>query len=250
MPPLRCSLPLELGTGIEFVAETGSTNADIVTRLRNGDLLPEGYWLVADRQTEGRGRQGRTWFDGMGNFMGSSLVHRQPSDPSAPSLALMAGLAVWDAVSRCIPDPSCMMLKWPNDVLLGRAKLAGILLEAVEQAVIVGIGVNLAMAPDLPDRPATALSSIGPAPDRDVFATTLANSFAAELARWRQYGLEPLMSRWQSIAHPLGTPLTLRLPGTTVPLMGSYAGLDRDGALLLQLADGSVRVVHAGDVFV
>lgn len=233
---------------VQTVSETGSTNADLAARLRAGEAVPEGYWLVADRQTAGRGRQGREWFDGAGNFMGSTLVRPGPGDPPVSSLAFVAGLAVWDAVSQFLSGRPELQLKWPNDLLLGRAKLAGILLEAVGGVVVVGIGVNLDSAPDLPDRPAMALSALGPAPDRDVFARTLTTSFAAELVRWRQYGLEPLLSRWQSVAHPPGTPLTVLEPGAE-PVKGTFAGLDPDGALRLALADGSVRIVHAGDVF-
>ena len=211
--------------------------------------MPEGHWLVADRQTAGRGRQGREWFDGTGNFMGSTVVWPQPADPPAPSLSFAAGLAVWEAASRFVPDPSALMLKWPNDCLLGGAKLAGILMESVEGAIIVGVGVNLASAPDISDRPATALSAFGPAPDRDVFASSLGDAFAAELDRWRHYGLEPLLSRWQSVAHPSGTPLTVHEPGAG-PVSGTFAGLDRDGALRLRCTDGSIRVAHAGDVMV
>ena len=79
---------------IRTVAQTGSTNADLAARLAAGDVVPEGDWLVADRQTAGRGRQGRPWSDGAGNFMGSTVVHPGPGDPPVPTLALVAGLGV------------------------------------------------------------------------------------------------------------------------------------------------------------
>ena len=233
---------------IERLAETGSTNADLSARLRAGPSLPEGFWLVADRQTAGRGRQGREWCDGAGNFMGSTLVRLGPDDPPASSLAFVAGIAAWEAVSHYLTEPSGLKLKWPNDVLLDGAKLCGILLEAGEGVVVVGVGVNLASAPDIPGRPTTALAQVGPAPDRDSFAAVLADFFALQLARWRQYGLEPLLSRWQSIAHPPGTALTVQEPGAE-PVKGFYDGLAPSGALRLKLADGSIRIVHAGDVY-
>lgn len=237
-----------MGAQIEILAETGSTNADFAARVRAGERIAEGFWLLADRQSAGRGRQGREWFDGVGNFMGSTMVRLAPGDPPAPTLALVAGLAVWEAVSHALAAPTGLTLKWPNDLLLGGAKLAGILLEGAEDAVIVGIGVNLASAPALPDRPAVALSALGPAPDRNSFAATLAHAFAEECERWRRYGLAPLLARWQSAAHPVGTPLTVQEPGAS-PVQGTFAGLAADGALQLRLADGSIRVVHAGDVF-
>lgn len=232
---------------IQTVPETGSTNADLAAGLRAGEALAEGYWLVADRQNAGRGRQGRTWFDGHGNFMGSTIVRPHERDPAPSSLALLAGLALYEAIVPLIASPADLSLKWPNDLMLGGAKLAGILLEREGQAIIVGIGVNLAAAPDLPDRRTVALSSYGPAPDRDIFAASLAASFDRELERWRTYGLDPLVRRWESVAHPSGTRLRVHPPGEE-PIEGAFAGLTGDGALRLRLADGHSRVIHAGDV--
>ena len=232
---------------IQTVPETGSTNADLAARLGAGDMVREGDWLVADRQTDGKGRQGRAWFDSAGNFMGSTVVQLGAGEPPAGTLALVAGLALIEAVAPLIPPPQLAQLKWPNDVLIGEAKLAGILLERVADAVVVGIGVNLAAAPELPGRATVALSAYGPAPDRDTFATTLAQSFDRELERWRTFGTESLVRRWLIAGHPLGTPLLVGEPGTE-PLSGTFAGLTADGALQLRLADGTTRVLHAGEV--
>lgn len=232
---------------IETVAETGSTNTDLLDRLRAGERVPEGFWLVADRQSSGRGRQGRAWTGGSGNFMGSTVVHRMPTDPPAPSLALLAGLALHETVSALVPDARLLRLKWPNDLLYGQAKLAGILLEGQGDAIVVGIGVNLAHAPEVPGRKILACSAFGPAPDRDLFADMLAAGFDRELERWRTYGLEPLLRRWQAAALPEGTALTVH-DGTAEPVSGTFAGLAADGSLLLRMADGATRSIHAGDV--
>ena len=232
---------------IEVLPETGSTNADLAARAAAGEALREGHWLVANRQTAGRGRQGRAWFDGTGNFMGSSWVERRAGDPAPGTLALAAGLAVHEAVAPLIPPPHRAVLKWPNDVLVGGAKLCGILLEGSGQGVIVGIGVNLAQAPAVEERETLALSAFGPAPDRDLFAETLARCFAQELDRWRTFGLEPLVRRWLLAGHSVGTPLLVGEPGE-VPLSGTFAGLAADGALQLRLVDGTTRAIHAGEV--
>ncbi len=232
---------------IRTVADTGSTNADLIARLGGGDRVPEGDWLVADRQTAGRGRQGRTWFDGHGNFMGSTVVHIADGDPPAHTLALVAGLAVYEAVQPWCPNPSALMLKWPNDLLLGGAKLCGILLERAGGSVVVGIGVNLAAAPELADRRTVALSMLGPAPDRDAFATALAASLDRELERWRTFGLAPMIRRWLAVGTPVDTPLSVHEPDGNV-VQGRFAGLDEEGTLRLRLEDGSVRAIHAGDV--
>ncbi len=144
-----------------------------------------------------------------------------------------------------LADPAPLSLKWPNDLLLGGAKLAGILLERVEQAVIVGIGVNLAHAPALPDRPtATLASAVGPGD----FARTLSAAFEHWVGRWRGEGLAAIRGAWLGRAHAIGAALRLHAPdGEAVE--GLFDGLAEDGALRLRLADGRGRVIHAGDVF-
>ena len=214
-------------------------------------MLAEDYWLVSDRQSAGRGRQGRVWFDGAGNFMGSTAVRLRAGDPAPHTLALVAGLAVHEAVSAHVPPPLRVTLKWPNDAMIGSgegaAKLAGILLERVGDWVVVGVGVNLAVAPPVAGRETVALAQFGPAPDRDSFARALAACFSAELARWRGAGLAPVISRWLAVGHPIGTPLRVGEPGGEA-ISGRFAGLDDDGALALTLPDGTIRAIHAGEV--
>lgn len=232
---------------IQFIPECGSTNDELAARLRAGERVLEGEWLVADRQTGGKGRQGRSWADAEGNFMGSTVIHPGVGDPPAASLALVAGLAVYEAVLPNLAEQPQLQLKWPNDLLLTGAKLAGILLERAGDAVIVGIGVNLASAPDVEGRATTALAPHGPAPERDFFAAQLAFHLDREIERWRGFGLEPLVARWLAAAHPKGTRLDVHGPGER-PVSGTFAGLTSEGALRLRLADGSERVIHAGDV--
>lgn len=229
---------------IEIVPRTGSTNADLSARLIAGEPPAEGHWLVADRQTAGRGRQGRPWHDGAGNFMGSTVVHLRSGDPPAQTLALLAGLSLHDLLTARVAKP--LTLKWPNDLLAGRAKLAGILLERVGDAIMVGIGVNLASAPALDDRETVALAELGADLPRDDFARDLAGHFAEDIERWRNYGLGPIVSRWTAAGHPVGTPLAIE-DGDGGRLAGRFAGLAEDGALQLRLEDGRVRVIHAGE---
>lgn len=232
---------------IQFVPEASSTSSEIAARLASGDSVAEGDWLVADRQTAGRGRHGRVWFDGTGNFMGSTVVRPRASDPSPASLALVTGLAVHATVAEYLPSNTIALLKWPNDVLIEGAKIAGVLLEASGSSVVIGIGVNLTVAPSLPDRATIALASLHKAPERDDFATALAERFALELQRWRDFGLSPIVRRWLAAAHPIGTRLLVGEPDEPA-IEGTFAGLTDDGALQLRLADGTVRVIHAGEV--
>lgn len=232
---------------IDTVAETGSTNADLLARLAAGGTIAEGYWLVADRQNAGRGRQGRQWLDGPGNFMGSTVVKLGAFDPPPASLSFAAALAVYGAAAGRIARPAALQLKWPNDVLLAGAKFCGILLEREGTHAVIGIGVNLAGAPRLADRETLALADMGTAPDRDLFAADLAECLAQELERWRHYGVGPMLSRWQAAAHQPGAVLSVH-SGLGERLTGTYTGLAEDGALCLRLDDGSTRVIHAGDV--
>lgn len=232
---------------IHVVPEVGSTNRALAVRVAEGELVPEGEWLVTDRQTEGRGRMGREWQDGAGNFMGSTLVHPSPGDPATPTLALVAGLAVHAVVAEMLADQiGSPRLKWPNDLLVGQAKLAGILLERERETVIVGIGVNLASAPRVAGRETIALSQIAKACDRDLFAEQLARQFDRDLRHWRDFGLAPIVRRWLAAAHPEGT--ALRVEGAEGTLDGSFAGLQDDGGLRVRLASGAVRIVYSGEV--
>jgi BirA family transcriptional regulator, biotin operon repressor / biotin---[acetyl-CoA-carboxylase] ligase len=232
---------------LEFVAETGSTSADLLARHAGGEPVHEGTWLVAARQSAGRGRQGRSWLDGPGNFMGSTAVRLLPQDPPPASLSFVAALAVYEVLLARVAKPLSLQLKWPNDVLLDGAKLAGILLERAGDAAVIGIGVNLAWSPELAGRATGHLRSIGPAPDRDAFARDLVVSFDRELDRWRQFGLDPILTRWLAAAHPVGAGLAVHgADGSRIS--GTFDGLEPDGALRLRLADGLVRVIHAGDV--
>lgn len=232
---------------IQFIPECVSTNDELAARLRAGERVAEGDWLVADRQTGGKGRQGRAWADAAGNFMGSTVVQLSAGDPLPSSLALAAGLAAYETVLPHVAEQTQLRLKWPNDLLLSGAKLAGILLERVGDAVIVGVGVNLAVAPQVGGRAVTALVEHGPAPERDFFAEQLAFHLVHELERWRGFGLEPLIARWQAAGHPAGTPLSAH-GADGEALRGTFAGLTPEGALRLRLADGTERVIHAGDI--
>ena len=232
---------------IEFVARTGSTNMDLLGRIARGERIAEGYWLVADRQTEGRGRQGRAWLDAPGNFMGSTVVHLLPGDPLPASLSFVAAMAAYEVVVNHLAAPQSLVIKWPNDLMLAGAKLSGILLERVGNAAVIGVGVNLAAAPELADRVTRHLAESAPAPDRDAFARDLAASFDREIDRWRQFGLDPLFARLLAASYPLGSVLTVHGADGTW-LTGEFCGLESDGALRLRLSDGTVCAVHAGDI--
>lgn len=170
------------------------------------------------------------------------------SDPSAATLALLAAVALDEAMRVWLPAGAIPTIKWPNDLLIGGAKLSGILLDRTGDAVVVGIGVNIVQHPHLPDRPATSLAAHGASVDAPAFLDTLTETFARWLSRWRGEGLAPLRARWSERAHPAGTALNVRLPDGEA-IDGLFERLDAEGALILRLADGTSRVIHAADVF-
>lgn len=229
---------------LRYVEETGSTNADMLALAEQG--APEGTWLRAGRQTGGRGRMGRSWESPDGNLYCSTLVRVQAHDPAAHTLALVAANAVHALIAPlCTADAK---IKWPNDILVGGAKIAGILLERVGDAIVVGIGVNVTRHPTALDRPVTSLAVQG-ATDAKAAALLerLAQLFAHWLGIWRAQGLEPVRTHWLLNAHPAGTPMRVAMPDGEVA-EGAFDTLDRQGMLILRLANGQSRAIHAGDV--
>jgi BirA family biotin operon repressor/biotin-[acetyl-CoA-carboxylase] ligase len=226
------------GWTLVALASVGSTN-DEAARLADTGAA-EGTVVWSREQTGGRGRRGRHWASPVGNLYTSTILRPACAAPRAAELGFVAALAVADIV----PAGRQIRLKWPNDVLVGGGKVAGILLEsAVGQAgqvehVVAGIGVNVGFAPQLPDMryPGAALGgSVGAALER------LTAALAARLAQWRGEGFETVRAAWLAQAGPIGAEVDVRLGDELV--RGRFAGLDRQGALLLETAAGPRKIV-------
>ncbi|WP_294323034.1 biotin--[acetyl-CoA-carboxylase] ligase [uncultured Sphingomonas sp.] len=230
---------------VRVVGETGSTNVDLLAAAEAG--AEEGLWLRAQRQVAGRGRVGRRWADGDGNLFASTIVRLRPGDPAAPTLTLVAAVALAEAVS--VVAPGRAMIKWPNDLLVSGAKLSGILLErGAGDAVVIGFGVNVATHPDLADRPTTSLAAQGVAVTPAALLDLLRERFSHWLERWRGNDLPSVRAAWEAMAHPRGTTLRVRLPDGG-QCEGTFDGVNADGALRLVDRDGATTLIHAGDVF-
>ena len=204
----------------------------------------EGDWLVALRQDGGKGRHGRVWETIDGNFHGSTLVQMRPTDPPAPALAMVAGLALIEAVDLAAAG-AALSLKWPNDLMLGDAKLAGILLERSGDRVVAGFGVNLAGAPAIAGRKTVALKQIQEVTPQ-AFAPLLAGKFAQLLAAWRSSDPAQFMQAWLARAHPVGTAMEVH-SGPGERIAGTFDGVEPDGAMRLK-RDGMIDIIRAGDV--
>lgn len=221
------------------------TNAEA---LRAG--APNRHVYIANRQSAGRGRQGREWISPEGNLF-ATLCVVPPGTRNPAQLAFVAGLAVLDALSEIAPDTE-FTLKWPNDILASGRKLAGILIEAGEEGYAVGIGVNLIASP--PDSsvqfPATNLnrvSEISDVPVPEVLLAAICRHFSVWFDRWATDGFEPLRAVWLASAHGMGDTIAASMGSGRIE--GRFQGLDEDGSLVLEDTGGELRIVTAGDVF-
>ncbi len=215
-------------------------------RVLNG--AEEGLWLRAEKQSGGIGRLGRKWESPEGNLYCSTIVTCRREDPAPSTLSFVAAVAVHKAISAHLSLED-IWLKWPNDILVSGLKICGILLERSGDAVVVGIGVNVAIAPEVDGRIVTSLHQAGSKADLTAaeFLESLAQCFADTLNDWRQMGLVAILSEWQKRAHPLGTRLSTS-DANGERLEGEYAGLSDGGALRLRKPDGTLIEIHAGDI--
>ena len=246
----------ELDFRVLALGETPSTNMHALALAGGGETGP--LWVVARHQTQGRGRSGRAWASVDGNLYASLLVVLDCPARVVHQLSLLAGVSVHDAVVAAARGHGTALdglrLKWPNDVMIGGAKLAGILpesstLAAGRLAVVVGIGLNLAGAPDGLGRAATHLSAHGLALAPADMVAHLHAAFARWLVAWRLGdGFAEIRAAWLDRAGPIGEPLTVN--AGQGPVCGTFAGVDPDGALLLRKADGAVSRFTFGDVTV
>lgn len=235
---------------IEAYDELDSTNAEARRRAEAGEGGP--VWITAARQTAGRGRRGRAWSTNTGNLAATLLLTTDKPAGEAAQLSFVAALAAADLADTCL-GPGAARLKWPNDVLVHGRKAVGILIESGARPdgslwMAVGIGINLAHAPQDLERPATAFADHMAAPPAPLDALeVLASSFERWRAAWEREGFAPIAAAWTTYAHGLGQACEARLPNQTH--RGVAEGLDSDGALRLRLDDGVVLRITAGDVF-
>jgi BirA family biotin operon repressor/biotin-[acetyl-CoA-carboxylase] ligase len=236
-----------------FLDEVDSTNAEARRRAEAGETGP--LWIAARRQTAGRGRRGRAWESDRANLTATLLQLTQKSPAEAAQVTFIAALAAADLLDAFAPS-ALVSIKWPNDVLLDGRKVSGVLIESGQAErglwLAVGIGVNLARAPQAVERPATCIAEhlradVARAPSPEAALAVLSQAFAAWIERWETLGFEPILDAWRARARGLDGPCVARLGHETIS--GQAEGVEADGALRLRLADGTLRRVSAGDVF-
>jgi len=257
--------PVAHAAGYRMIAHAtiGSTSAEAMRLAREGD--PGRLWIVAREQSAGHGRRGRPRQTPAGNLAPSLLMPVSDGCANTATLGFAAGLALDAAIRATAPGVGVkvaldeagegqdrLRLKWPNDVLVDGAKVAGILLEAVSgtehpRAVIVGIGVNVRHAPEGVPYPATSLAACGTEVTPDALFTALADAWVEEVGLWESPGgFSTLRDHWLARAAGLGRPIAVRM-GEEV-FRGTFETIDEEGRLMVRTADGAVRPISAGDV--
>jgi BirA family biotin operon repressor/biotin-[acetyl-CoA-carboxylase] ligase len=224
--------------------ELSSTQDIAIAAARDG--APGPLAVVAKRQTAGRGRAGRAWTAPEGNLNFSAMLRPKPAPLIAAAWSLLAGVAVYEAIAARLPAPNRLMLKWPNDVLLNGAKLAGVLidsslaLDGTVDWVVIGVGVNVASAPRVEGRATACLPQAGVSAAPEI----LAQALMAEIDRWHNAPFAALREAWLARAHPIGTRLRVQTGGQVIE--GAFAGLSEDGKLKLEgagdAASGDVEI--------
>ena len=238
---------------IHYFSELDSTNLFAVRRAQEGG--EEGEIVVAERQTHGKGRMGRSWFSPPGLNLYLSAILRPKFHPlDAPQITLMAAVALAEAAQSFVADP--VSIKWPNDILVNGRKLAGILTESSCDPdrihyVILGVGVNLNLSREsLPDALKNSATSVlmltGKPIDRTAFVCRLIRGLDQCYGELERQGFVRLAERWESFFALKGKRVRVEMAGRQVA--GLASGIDKDGALILRLEDGSHQRVLAGDV--
>jgi len=231
-----------------------STNAEAFALARAGE--DSGLWVTAAEQSAGRGRRGRAWTTSRGN-LAASLLLIDPAPPAvAATISFVAGVALHQAVVD-VAGPALaerLSLKWPNDLLLDRHKVAGILVEGEKLAdgrfaVVAGIGVNCVSHPEIAGAyPASNLRARGAPVDAETLFGRLSKRMAGEIARWDAgAGFAAIRAAWLARSGGIGEPIRVNLGGRSID--GRFEDIDANGRLVLVRADGAREAFSAGDVF-
>lgn len=229
----------------------GSTNEEACRLAKAGEKSD--LWVVARTQSAGRGRRGRSWISEPGNFFGSLLLRPQSNSKEIANLSFVAAVALHETFAEISGGGATIECDWPNDVLVGGTKIAGILLESsfsgnsAPDWVVIGIGVNLIGGPALEQHAFVSLEEVGIKPvTPPAFLEKLALAMQDWLEIWQQNGFEPIRAAWLARAAGLGERIIVRY-GKEVA-RGVFADLSEGGALILALPDGSRREILAADV--
>jgi BirA family biotin operon repressor/biotin-[acetyl-CoA-carboxylase] ligase len=232
----------------------GSTNAEAAKLAAKGEnIAPDGTLIWSLEQTLGRGRRGREWQSPKGNLYTSLILRPEVSLLEAAQLGFVASLAVYDALGKIGPAGHQVQCKWPNDILLNKKKVAGILLESAGGAeskhpdwIILGMGLNVAWHPEDTEYPATSLRFEGWSNTLEEVISTYTKSFLSWMNSWLDNGFASIREDWMRRCKGIGEEIEVRLEKEN--LIGIFEDIEEDGALRLNV-NGKTQRIAAGDVF-
>ncbi len=229
-----------------------STNEEAKRLARSGGSHGAVIW--AKKQSEGKGRLGRTWLSSEGNLFVSVLLQPDKDFAELPQLSFVAAIAALEAVAPLLPDNNSLQTKWPNDIILSERKLGGILLESFRTEnsdkpwVVVGVGINVDSFPPRTEFPAICLKDAGvELVSAKIILSRFIHHFIERYDQWNGKGFAPIRKDWLARAWNLGKRIVARLPDSQID--GVFEGIDSNGSLTIKLDSGKKQTIHAGDVY-
>jgi BirA family biotin operon repressor/biotin-[acetyl-CoA-carboxylase] ligase len=243
---------LPAGWRLDARVTVGSTNEEAKRLALEGASEFTVVWAL--EQTSGRGRRGRSWTSSRGNLYLSIVLKPEVPPSEAAQIGFVASVALADTLREFVPPSAPISLKWPNDVLVNRRKVSGILPEIVStgttgqvETLVLGMGINVANHPEHTTWPATDLIEAGARIELEQLLERITAALDRWIRIWRAEGFAPVRQHWKEEALPVGEAVELRIDSRV--LAGRFLGIDADGALVLGSADGTRQLIRAGEVF-
>lgn len=244
------TIKLPDGYELKAFSSIGSTNQE-AKRLAEGGA-PDGTVILAGEQTEGRGRLDRDWISPTGNLYVSVVLRNDGPPANTAQLSIVAAVAMGEAIAECLPAQAQLSYKWPNDILINKKKVCGLLLESGsgsgENWLVIGCGVNLISHPSEVMYPAIDLKMAGAAFALEALLTSYLKHLQAWRVRWEKEGVASVRDAWMARMSGLDEKVSIQLPNKA-PLFGRFKELSPEGVLVLETEDGKTIEISAGDLY-
>ena len=248
-------IELDPYTGILHYKEIGSTNNEAKKLINSQESLP--YWIIADKQTSGRGRKDRFWDSPIGNFMGTYVLKIEGERRILPQLSFVSALAIHNTIMEFRPNDNYeIMLKWPNDIIVNNKKCGGILIENLSSdsnllhTIAIGIGVNLKSSHKHSTFPSgNLLQEFNKKIERDDFLMSMNKNILKFLSLWDNgNNYQDILNNWKSKAYLLNSKVAVSLPNGDKK-EGIFSTIDEEGGLILLSNNGQEDIFYAAEIF-
>jgi BirA family biotin operon repressor/biotin-[acetyl-CoA-carboxylase] ligase len=244
------TIKLPDGYELKIFSSVGSTNQEAKRLAEQG--APDGTVILAEEQTEGHGRLERDWISPAGNLYVSVVLRNDGPPANIAQLSIVAAVAMGEAIAECLPAQAQLSYKWPNDILINKKKVCGLLLESGSGSganwVVIGSGVNLIGHPSEVLYPAIDLKMVGADFTLEALLSNYLKHLQAWRGRWEQEGVAPVRTAWMARMSGLGDQVSIQLPNKA-PLFGRFKELSPEGVLVLETEDGKTTEISSGDLF-